>query len=78
MNIKLELLKSEIAQLIAISLDKLDIDADRIADTAAINALSEIRDVIQNDVLSDFEMVERIVCIFEKYNISSGVTHDFG
>ena len=36
MNIKLELLKSEIAQLIASSLDKLDIDADRIADTAFI------------------------------------------
>ena len=78
MNIKLELLKNEISELITSSLDKLDIDADKISDTAEINALSEIRDVIQNNVLSDFEIVERIVCIFEKYNISAGVTHDFG
>ena len=43
-----------------------------------LTALSEIRCVIQNDTLSDFETVERIICIFEKYNINAGVRHDFG
>ena len=78
MNIKLELLKNEISEFVTNRLDEIDIDADSIADTVAINALSEIRDVIQNDELSDFDAVEQIVCIFEKYNISAGVRHDFG
>ena len=78
MNIKLELLKSEISGLIANRLDSLNIDADKIVDTTAVKALSEIRDVIQSDALSDFDAVERIVLIFEKYNISAGVRHDFG
>ena len=78
MNIKLELLKNEISDLITSRLDTLDVDADKIADTTAINALSEIRCVIQNDTLSDFEIVEMIICIFEKYNINTGVRHDFG
>ena len=78
MNIKLELLKNEISDLIISRLDTLDVDADKITDTTAINALSEIRCVIQNDTLSDFETVERIICIFEKYNIIAGDRHDFG
>ncbi len=78
MNIKLELLKEEIADYVISRMEGLDIDADKIADTTAINALSEIQNVIQNDNISDFEAVEQIVCIFEKYNICAGARHDFG
>ena len=78
MNIKLELLKNEIAELVLQNMYRLNIDADSIADSTAIHALSEIREVIQNNSLSDFEAVESIVCIFEKYNISTGARHDFG
>ena len=49
-----------------------------IAQTTAINALSEIYQVLHEDIENDFEIVEKIVCIFEKYQISSGTTHDFG
>ena len=49
MNIKLELLKNEISDLIISRLDTLDVDADKITDTTPINALSEITCVIQND-----------------------------
>ena len=77
MNLKLELLKDEICEAIYDKLSEMEIDADKIADTTAIKALSEIKDIICDDTKSDFDMVEEIVCVFEKYNISAGATHDF-
>jgi len=75
MKLKTELLSKELANCIANTLQ--DIDADKIADTMAINALSEIKDIIINPQLSDFEAIEEIVCVFEKYNIDFGNRHDF-
>ena len=77
MNLKLELLQDEICEAIRYRLSDMEIDADKIADTTAIKVLSEIKDIIQDDTKSDFDMVEEIVCVFEKYHISAGVTHDF-
>ena len=57
---------------------EIEIDINEIAQTTAINALSEIYQVLHDDIENDFEIVEKIVCIFEKYQISSGTTHDFG
>ena len=59
------------------TLDELDIDVNEIADSTAIKALSEIQNVIQNDEISDFDAIEKIVKIFERYNISAGLRHDF-
>lgn len=78
MNIKSELLLNSISDMIIQNLNSIDIDADKISDTAAINALSDIQRVIQNNNISDFDAVEQIVCIFEKYKISAGTRHDFG
>ncbi len=78
MNIKLELLGNEISELVRRRLDKIDIDINQIAQTTAISALSEIQKIIQNDELSDFDAVEEIVLIFEKYHICCGGRHDFG
>lgn len=78
MNIKLELLKGFISDIIMQRLEDINIDADKIADTTAINALAEIQNVIQNEAISDFDTVEQIVCIFEKYKINAGIRHDFG
>jgi len=75
MKLKIELLSKEIANCIANVLQ--DIDADEISDTTAINALSEIKEIIKNPDLSDFEAIEEIVCVFEKYNIDFGSRHDF-
>ena len=77
MNIKLELLKNHIADYINDRLDNFDIDASEIANTTAIRALGEIQKVIMTEQFSDFEMVEEIVCIFEKYKIDAGDCHDF-
>ena len=55
----------------------LDIDADKIANTTAIAALSEIQEIIQNENYSDFEKIEEIMSVFEKYNLSFGECHDY-
>lgn len=78
MDIKLELLASTISELIVQRLDTISIDADKIVDTAAITMLSEIQKIIQNDEISDFDAIEKIVVLFEKYGVDAGVRHDFG
>ena len=77
MNIKVELLKNYISDFINFKIEDFEIDASQIADTTAIQMLSEIQKVIKNDDYSDFEAIEEIVCIFEKYNIDFGFRHDF-
>ena len=76
MNIKLELLKDSIHDIIDNRLADIAINADEIADTTAIKALSEIQNILASD-LDDFETVEQIVCVFEKYNLNAGGCHDF-
>lgn len=77
MNIKLDLIKNEIAKCIIDNVGLLDIDVDKAINTTAIKILSEIKQVIINDDISDFDVVEEIVRIFEKNNISAGSRHDF-
>ena len=77
MNIKTELLKDHISDFVQSRIEDFEIDASQIADTTAIQMLSEIQTVIKNESYSDFDVVEKIVCIFEKYSIDSGSRHDF-
>ena len=77
MHIKFELLQNAIFDVISQKLSDTKIDTDEIADTTAIKALSEIKNIICDDTKSDFDAVEEIVCVFEKYNIDIGGRHDF-
>lgn len=77
MNLKLELLQNAIFDAISEKLSYMEIDADKIADTTAIKALSEIKEIINDEDKSDFDAIEDIVCVFEKYNIDIGGRHDF-
>ena len=77
MNIKLELLKSHISDFINYNLEDFEIDADEIADTLAINMLCEIQRIIKDERYSDFQAIEKIVCLFEKHKIDFGSRHDF-
>lgn len=77
MDIRLELLTSTITDFVKDYLNCADFDINKIAQTTAIAALSEIQKVLQNYEYDDFEIVEQIVCIFEKYNLNCGVCHDF-
>ena len=48
------------------------------SDALATKALKEIKQVLnQSENKSDFDMIEEIVCIFEKYNINAGNCHNF-
>ncbi len=77
MNIKTDILKAYIADMICNSIQDFGIDADKIVDSAATKALSEIQQVLHCNDLDDFQTVEEIVLIFEKYNLDAGVCHDF-
>lgn len=43
----------------------------------AFKALQKIKTIIADDSLSDFECVERIICMFEELGIDSIKRHDF-
>ena len=77
MNIKLDIIKAYIADIICSNITDFEIDADKIADTSATNALGEIQNVLHKSELDDFEMIEEIVLIFQKYNLDAGICHDF-
>ena len=77
MYIKLELLKKYISDIINNNIEDFNIDATKVADTTAIQILSEIQVVIKDENCSDFDAIEKIVCIFEKYNLDFGFRHDF-
>ncbi|MBE7048986.1 MAG: hypothetical protein E7393_06440 [Ruminococcaceae bacterium] len=77
MNIKLELLRNYISDFINYRIEDFEIDASQITDTTATQMLFEIQKVIKDEKYSDFDAVEQIVSIFEKYNVDSGFRHDF-
>ena len=77
MDIKVELLKRELIRKINEELDDFEIDATQIADTTAIKMLREIQQILKADE-DDFMIVEKIVLLFEKYNIDCSPCHDFG
>lgn len=78
MNIKLELSVTEIAEFIKERLNEKELDIAQTVDTRATQILQEIQNILANEKLSDFEIVEEIVCIFEKNNLSTEGCHDFG
>ncbi len=77
MKIKTELIKSYIAEITCRGITDFDINADKIADTTAIKVLGEIQQVLQNTELDDFEKIEEIVLVFERFNLDAGACHDF-
>ncbi len=78
MNLNLELISSEVANSVYNLLKNYDICLEETVEIEAATILSEIRDVIVNVDLSDFDAIEEIVCILEKHNIYAGDRHDFG
>lgn len=77
MHLKLELLKGAIVDAVMTELDLANLDVDEIANTMAIRILLEIKDIIHDKEKEDFDVVEEIVCVFEKYGIDIGGRHDF-
>ena len=73
MDIKLELFADAIKDCIEYK----HINTDEI-NSRAVSALAEIQEVLQKNEGTDFDIVEKIVFIFEKYEISASPYHDFG
>ena len=77
MNIKLELLRGYVADIINSHIKVFEIDASEIADTTAIKMISEIQKIVKDENYDDFEAMDEIVRVFERYDVSAGNRHDF-
>ena len=55
----------------------IEINADEVVNTVAIEVLQQIQDIIKDDETTDFEKVENIVLLFEKYGIDAMPCHNF-
>lgn len=78
MDIRCELIAGAIVDVINKRIKDIYVDMDQLVENKAIGALSEIQEVICDEGISDWDAIEQIVCIFEKYNINAGTRHDFG
>ena len=77
-DLKTYLIAREIGDKVYLRLKEEKFDFAEIANTNALNALYEIQQIIKNDDIDDFFIVDEIVHIFDKYNIDAGGRHDFG
>lgn len=78
MKEKIEMIKDEIEDVLTKHLRDVSLNDD----TVATKALKEIQTVLKSGnivdgCMNDFEIVEEIVGIFEKYKIDAGGCHDF-
>ncbi len=48
-----------------------------ITDGMAVRALQEIQDAVNEETLTDFECIEEIIAIFDRYGLNNS-RHDFG
>ncbi|MBQ2695688.1 MAG: hypothetical protein IJF61_00110 [Clostridia bacterium] len=79
MDIKLEILSEVISEAIHEAIEYIHIDADKLVNSVSILALGKIQKILQDEsITEDFDVVEKIVEIFEKYNLDAGIRHDFG
>ncbi len=77
MDIKLELLRGYVCDFVNNHIKDFDVDADKIADSRAIEILSQIQDIVRDDTIDDFCAMEKIVKIFDKYELEFAPRHDF-
>ena len=72
MNLKLELIRERVADMVSRQIEDFDIDLNRIANTKAITMLGEIHAVLQNKNLEDYQMIESISNIFNENGVTGG------
>ncbi len=58
--------------------DALGIDWPAVLERQAVRLLKEVQSILRRDELTDFEIVEELVCLFEHNGFDAGATHDFG
>ena len=55
----------------------LNINASEIVETQSYRALEKIKAIIEDDSLSEFMCIEKIVCVLEEIGSDGGTRHDF-
>ena len=79
-----ELLAHVLSKDILRYMDGLDIQPQKIVETTAIKALGEIQEILKTynpqdtDEAADFMMIEKILHVFDTYDLNTGDCHDFG
>ena len=77
MELYKELLVKVLAQEeIHITFPNLHLNASELIELQSYHALQEIKAIIQDDSLSEFECIEEIVCVLERIGSSGGSRHD--
>ena len=77
MTIKTDLIKGHICDIIRSELVDFEIDEEKIVNSKAIEILTEIQEILKISGDSDFDTVEKLVGVFEKYKLDTGGCHDF-
>ncbi|MCL2568190.1 MAG: hypothetical protein FWE12_01975 [Oscillospiraceae bacterium] len=73
-----ELLAKAIGKdVMRVTLPHLQLHAAEIVEQQSYAALQKIKAIIEDDSLDDFECVEQIVCVFERFGSDGGSRHDF-
>ena len=73
MKVKIELSDDVIVKTVMKKIENLEYEIE----STALRMLSEIHKAILNEELSDFDVVEEIVNIFERNGENCGIRHDF-
>ncbi|MBO5407782.1 MAG: hypothetical protein J6A61_00015 [Clostridia bacterium] len=77
MNLQSELLKSYLSEMLSQYLQEFPMDMGCTTEYIAVGMLEEIKNILENISLDDFEKVEAISAIFRKRRITVAGCHDF-
>lgn len=55
-----------------------ELDIGQLINSRCYQALVEIRAILDNNYLTDFECIEEIIHVYERMGSDGGVCHDFG
>ncbi len=78
MKIKTEILKGYIADIVCNQISDFEFDENMMLSLRATEILSEIQNILHSgNEQSDFEMIEQIISVFDKYHLDCGGCHDF-
>ncbi len=78
MDIKLEIFSWAVSDAIKEAMRYIYIDTNDVVNSVALAALNDIKFIINDEnIEDDFDVVEEIVNVLQKYNIGIGGRHDF-
>jgi len=78
MDICREILHAELGKIICENLKTEEINYAEIVNLKAVVMIQKIKNIIDDDSLSDFDCVEKIVRVFEESGSGAVSRHDFG